>query len=830
MICRTVFVTLAAVLSICPMLRAAGEVYKNPDAAVEDRVADLLGRLTQDEKLSMLAGASTLSTRAIPRLGLPAWRMSDGPVGTHNYGKSTAYAGGIALVASFDETLMRRVGEALGTDCRARGVNFLLGPAMNLYRSPLDGRNFEYFGEDPILAGRAASNYVKGLQSKGVSATAKHFVANNQEFDRNFISSNVSERALREVYLRPFHDAVVEGGTWAVMSSYNPLNGIYTTANDHLVRDILKGDWKFQGVFMSDWGAVHTAYGPAVAGLDLEMPDPKFFNPNMLLPLIESGKVSQAVIDDKVRRQLRAAFTLGWFERAATDAKLPGDDLKENPATVAVALDEAREGTVLLKNERNVLPLDKSAVKTIAVLGPEADPAVWQGGGSAFTEPFSRVSVVQGLKDKLGPGVKVVRIPWATTAADGVLGQGKPADGWHAAFFANTNLQGDPAASREDAKIDFAPFSPPPGVPTGRLSARWIGTIKPDRTGEFNFAVRSDDGSRVLVDGKAIIDQWADHQATTYTAAVPLEQGKSYRVAVEYYDSGGEAEVRFGFGPVPTLTDEQRQTIASADAAVVCVGFNGPTGTYEGEGSDRPYALPAGQAALIRDAAAANAKTVVVVIAGGSVETDGWIDRVPALLHAWYPGQSGGTAVAEILLGDVNPSGKLPISWERKMADRPEFGHYPTAAAGRVNDYAEGVFVGYRWFDAKKIEPLFPFGFGLSYTTFALSDLSVEPEGDGFVATATVKNTGKRPGAEVVQLYVAPPPGGPDRPIRELKSFGRVTLEPGESKPVVIRFKKQDLAYWDESSNGWKISPGPYQVQVGSSSRDLPLKATILIQ
>ncbi|MGA3171518.1 MAG: glycoside hydrolase family 3 C-terminal domain-containing protein [Chthoniobacteraceae bacterium] len=668
----------------------SGAVYQNPAAPVEARVEDLLGRLTLDEKIAMLSGSTYMSLRVNPRLGIPEILMSDGPEGVRCYGPSTAYAGGLALAASWDVDLAQRVGTAIGRDARARGVHILLAPGMNLYRAPMDGRNFEFFGEDPLLSGTMAVEYIQGVQSQGVAATAKHLICNEQEFDRHHISSNVDERTLRELYLKPFA-MCVKGGVWCVMNSYNPLNGIHATQDGWLNNTILKGELGFRGLLMSDWKSCYNTLGIANGGLDLEMPSGDHFNPAMLLPLLDGGKVAQATIDDKVRRQLRVAFSMGWFDRPQLDGSIPKDD----PRSAAIALEGAREAIVLLKNDDHLLPLDRSKVKKLVVLGPNAEPAMTGAGGSSFVTPFHAVSLLDGLTQIAGPGIEIVYVPW-----------------------------------------------------TG-----------------------------------------------------------------------------------PSISDKDATKIKSADAAIICAGFKHlssdspgpPDPAFEGEGADRNYALPPGQPELIRAVAKLNPRLIVILNAGGSVATADWIDNVPAFVDSFYPGQAGGTALAEILFGDVNPSGKLPFSWEKRWEDCAAYGDYPTAESGRVNDYKEGVFLGYRWFDEKGIAPLFPFGEGLSYTTFDFSDFKTSIADGNLSATVTVRNTGARTGAEVVQVYVQPPAGPAPRPPRELKGFARVELQPGESRTVTIPCDA--LSYWNPRTKTWTTSRGDYIATLGNSSRQLYLSS-----
>ena len=698
-------------------------LYRDAAAPPEARAEDLLGRLTLDEKILLLGGDSYIGTPGVPRLGIPPLLMTDGPLGTRHHGKSTAYPGGVALAASWNVDLAHRVGVSLGRDCRARGVHILLAPGMNLYRSPVAGRNFEYLGEDPLLAGQMAAAYIRGVQSQGVATTAKHFIANEQELDRKWLSSEVDERTLRELYMKPFR-MCVEAGTWAVMTSNNPVNGVHASENDWLINTVLKGEWGYRGFVVSDWQSTYNALNMSKGGLDLEMPLGKFFNKEALLPLVESGQVTEAMIDDKIRRRLRAAFTLGWFDREQLDPSIPKDDVQ----SAQVALEGAREGLVLLKNDGDILPLDLARIRKVVVLGPNAHPAVTGGAGSSFTEPFRAVSVPDGLKNVGGEGLEVIRVPWEN-------GSGR--------------------------------------------------------------------------------------KTTTTPEGVTLVMNDAPRAM-----------------RLPVLPEGTESLLKSAEAVVVCVGFKDPTtGTAhredpasEGEGADRHYELAPGQRELILEAARINPRTVVVLNAGGSVRTVDWISEAPVLLHVFYPGQEGGTAIAEIIFGRVNPSGKLPFTWEKQIEDIASHGNYPSQE-NRVNTYREGVFLGYRWFDTKGIAPLFPFGHGLSYTKFAYSSLKVEMNAEGnFTVSAKLRNIGSRAGEEVAQVYVQPPVCQVPRPAQELEGFAKLRLEPGETKEVRIPVKREDMAYWHPETRQWTLEPGEYVFRIGGSSRQLPLEMGVTVK
>jgi len=798
--------------------------YTDKAAPAEARVADLLPRLTLDEKLSIIGGDRDFYIMPIPRLGIPEIKMADGPLGVRNYGPSTAYPATIGLAASWDWNLAREYGASVGSDARARGVNIMLGPAVNINRVPQNGRNFEYLSEDPFLAGAFASQIATGIQSQGVVATVKHFAANNQETERGTIDARIGERALREIYLPAFRAAVEQGHAWAVMCAYNRLNGTYCSANDWLNNKVLKGDWGFKGVLMSDWGAAHDALGAANGGLDLEMPSGRYMNPANLKPLIESGRVTMATIDDKVRRILRLEIANGFLDRPQAVDSTPKDD----PRSTAVALKVAREAIVLLKNEHNALPLNPKRAKTIVVLGPNA-LGLPAGGGSAHVQPFHFVSVAEGLRQVAGRKVRIDVIPWrgqellrrlvATAGYEGPL---------KLEFLTREWRDAKVIATAADSRIDHNWTEPPaPGVDLANYRARWTGSIRAPSTGKFVFLVENDGGVAVKLDGKLIIMSWGN-TGETLSALADLQAGKAYELSVEASrNAAGSPAIRFAWGPVPPLlTDAESARVRAADAAVVCAGFNL---MLEGEGADRTFELPDDQPELIRRAAALNPRTIVVLNSGGALATADWIGQVPALLQAWYPGQEGGRAVAEVILGAVNPSGKLPVSFGKRREDSASFGNYP-GSNGRV-DYAEGIFVGYRWFDAKGVAPLFPFGFGLSYTTFHYDKLHVEASADGhWTITFEVTNNGTRAGDEVSEIYLSPPaPSRVSRPVRELKGFSRMSLAPDETRTASIVLDRTAFEYFDEAKGGWEVEPGSYTVAVGTSSRNLVLTSAVAV-
>jgi beta-glucosidase len=828
LLCRGRLVFLTMLIIAAP---ATSQSQHHSSAEVEKRVETLLGKMTLEEKITLIGGINDFYIRALPRLGLPALRMSDGPMGVHDYGETTAYPAGIALAASWDTDLARRVGISMGKDARARGVHFILGPGMNIYRAPMNGRNFEYLGEDPFLASRMAVPVIEGIQSQGVIATAKHFVANNMEYGRMDHSSDVDERTLREIYLPAFEASVKEAKVGALMDAYNLVNGVYMTQNGYLNNEVVKKEWGFDGVMMSDWEATHDGIAAANNGLDLEMPSGVFMNLQKLVPAIQHGEVSVATIDDKVRRILRKAVEFGFYDREQADRTIP----LYSQDGINVSLEEARSGIVLLKNDNSVLPLDSKKIKTIAVLGPDAYPAVVGGGGSSLTKPFRAMSYLEGISNFLGKNVRVLYID-EQPVIDDIVGhtrfessKGGP-PGLKGEYFNNDTLQGAPALVRTDERIDFhwGNGSYKDGGPVDHFSTRWTGYFVPPAEDDYKFYVSADDGVRLYIDNALVIDDWKKHGETLNTYAMHLQAGKPHNIRLEYFEDIGTATARFGVAASTRPIGEATKALAAnADAVVLCVGFDPNT---EGEANDRSFRLPAGQDNFIEQIANVNKNVIVVLTAGGNVDMTGWIDKVPGLLHAWYPGQEGGTALAQILFGEYSPSGKLPVSFERRLEDGATFKSYYPQKGDKHVEYTEGVFVGYRHFDRSTIKPLFPFGYGLSYTSFKYSDLKIthEPGGgkDLVKISFAVKNIGSRAGAEIAELYVGDSHASVPRPIKELKGFAKVKLEPGETKQITLALDRRAFAFFDVKTHNWKVDPGDFAILVGSSSADIQLKGT----
>ncbi len=806
---------------------------KPTPAEVDKRVDAILAKMTLEEKIDYISGVRDFYVRAMPNLNLPELKMSDGPIGVRNYGPSTTYAAGIGLAATWNPELAQQVGGGIGRDARARGVHFMLGPGVNIYRAPMNGRNFEYFGEDPYLASRIAVGYIEGMQAQGVSATIKHYMGNNSEYDRHNTNSIIDERTMREIYLPVFEAAVKEAHVGSIMDSYNLINGQHATQNDFLNNQVLKKDWGFTGIAMSDWDATYDGVAAANGGLDLEMPSGRFMNRETLLPAVKSGKLSQAVIDDKVRRILRVAIEFGWLDRDQTDLTVSTYDAQN----AQVALAAAREAMVLLKNDGAVFPLDKTKIKSIAVIGPDAYPGVPVGGGSAQVAPFATISFLEGISSYLGPQVTVYyrqgvpRIQEIVENTDFVRKAGD-FGGVKAEYFANANWSGKPAVTRPEEHIELDPrghFT----ITSGPMSVRWTATIQPAKTGEYNlYVARYGEKStyKLMLDGKQILQT---SKAAIDQKSFQFEAGKPHQVVLEfvkndYWDGAG-----FGMIKSDEFVDpEAKQLAAQADATIVLAGFDPTT---ESEGSDRTFSLPFGQDELIQTVAAANKKTAVVITSGGGVDMTKWMDQVPVIMEAWYPGQEGGTALAQLVFGDYSPSGKLPASFEKRWEDNSSYKSYYPNVDGDPKGvkYTDGVFVGYRHYDKDGVKPLFPFGYGMSYTTFKYSNLSVSPaafkQGQDVTVSFDITNTGSRDGAEIGQVYVGDKHASVPRPLKELKGFSKVDLKPGETKHVTVALNPRAFQYWDEKGKQWKADAGDFDVLVGPSSADIALtgKATL---
>ncbi|MGA2176149.1 MAG: glycoside hydrolase family 3 C-terminal domain-containing protein [Verrucomicrobiota bacterium] len=694
------------------MLPAAEQpLYLDARQPRQARVEDLLQRLTLEEKVSLVHGDSYFGTAPIPRLGIARRWLSDGPHGVredigpdtwrtagHTDDFSTCMPAGIALAATWNPGLARAEGEAIGQEARQRGKQIMLGPGLNIERTPLCGRSFEYMGEDPFLTARMAVDYIRGVQSQGVASCAKHFAGNNQEWDRFTINVEVDERALREIYLPAFRAAVQEAGVWAVMGAYNKLRGQFCCQNDFLLNKILKGEWGFQGLVVSDWAATHDTREAVLNGLDLEMGTQtnfdRFFLATPYLDGLRKGQFPMSGLDDKVRRNLRVMMAAHMF-----DPGPPGS--LNTPEHQAVARRVAEEAIVLLKNDGGALPLDVSAIKSLAVIGENAVALQAHGGESSAIKPLYEITPLQGILQRAGSRVNITY-------------------------------------------------------------ARGYG---------------------------------------------------------ENADAG--------------LVEQAVRAARQADAVIVVAGLgHGPF--CDTEGTDRKdLKLPFGQDDLIDKVRQANPRTIVLVVAGSPVEMDPWLAGVPAVLQCWYSGMEGGNAIARVLFGDVTPSGKLPCTFPRHLADSPAHALHAYPGQDGTVRYEEGLLVGYRYFDTKNVEPLFPFGHGLSYTRFEYSKFELARNTSAGDPVVSVKfemaNVGDRNGGEVAQVYVHQLHPGLPRPLKELKGFSKVFLAPNEKQAVSIPLDESAFAYYDPDKGGWLAEKGDFEILVGSSSRDIRWKGTFTL-
>ncbi|MCF3963102.1 glycoside hydrolase family 3 C-terminal domain-containing protein [Streptomyces fuscigenes] len=801
-------------------------------APVDDRVSQVLSKMTLDEEITMVHGAAgSAYTGYVPgdaRLCIPALKMQDGPVGVR-MNDTTQLPAAASVAASFDPSVASSYGAVIGAEDKAKGVDVDLGPTVNIVRDPRWGRAFESYSEDPYLTGQIGAADIEGIQSQGVMAQVKHWAVYNQETNRNTVTDNavIDDRTVQEVYTAAFGTIVSQAKPSSAMCSYSSINGTYACENAYL-NNILKNQFGFDGFITSDWGGTHSTAASANAGMDMQMPDDSYFGA-ALKTAVQDGKVDRSRVDDMVARIMREEFRFGLFDHPSADTP---DAVASTAAHVAVAKKAAEDGAVLLKNSGNVLPLDGRKVKSIAVIGDGAGKDTMSaGGGSATVAGTGTVTPYDGIKARAGAGTTVAYAQ-GNVSANGQLpvvdsqyltppsgtGHGLQGD-----YYANKTLTGTPAATRTDAQVDFNwnGAAPADGVPGTDFSAKWTGTLTPPATGSYTFGLSSDDGSRLLIDGKQVIDNWRDQATHTETGTVTLTAGKPVSVEVDYYQGTGGDEVHLGWQqPGSDLQGQAADLAAKSDVAIVYAN------DFESEGSDLANIdLPGTQNALIEAVAQANPNTIVVLNTGSAV-TMPWIDQVKGVFEAWYPGQESGNAIAALLYGDVNPSGRLPVTFPKSLDQVPA----STAAQwpgvnGKVQ-YSEGLDVGYKYYDAKGETPLYPFGYGLSYTSYRFSNLHVDGstlrEGGKLRVTADVTDTGDRAGSEVAQLYLSDPKAAGE-PADQLKGFVKVALKAHQTKQVSFDVTARDASYWNSDAQAWTLTPGAYTVHVGDSSRSLPL-------
>ena len=857
-------VTLTGLL-VCT-LSAHGQQGSNN---VEQRVDSILSQMTLGEKLSYIGGTGFFDVKPIPVPNLqvqfnPQLFQTDAGLGVRITPASVRYPAGPVLAATWNPDRARDLGTGLGRDTRARGFFTILGPGMDFYRTPFGGRNFEYAtGEDPFLGSQLVPEVIKKIQEQGVWACAKHFVCNDQEANRTNINTIIDERTLREIYLPPFEAAVKEGQVATVMGAFNfmqigTLPSAQCNESSFLLNQVLKTEWGFKGFVMSDYDAIHDGVKAYLGGCDLDLPNGQFMNATTLGPLILNGTLPESILDDKVRRILRDVVSFGFLDRQQLDSSIPLDD----PQSELAALNTAREGIVLLKNGNNLLPLKTNQVHSIAVIGPAALGAPPTGFGSSFVTPISFVSELEGIQDQAPAGTNVVLIspctldpataPWQFVGAGGQV-----VPGLQGQYFTSPDLSGVPAVTRVDKEVNFdwEQGQIPVAQNQATFSAKWTGQIVAQISGDQVFKVCADGGVRLIVNGQTLIDNFNSPPlpplgfgpTVAFSAKFPAVAGNVYSVELDYHRVPGffgSAFVKPG-GGVGGLLGVQLSwaslqppaDFAKYDAVVVCVGTNNQ---HDGEGYDRPFQLPEFQDELIQNVSNVKlGQTIVVTHGGGSFDVQPWINQIGALLHASYPGQNGGQALAEILFGTVNPSGKLPFTWEKLITDNPAFATFPMPLNQKPPNpttiqYTEGIFVGYRGYEKNGKTPQFPFGFGLSYTTFAYSDLKIAPpqlNGNNHVRVSfTVTNTGNLAGAEIAELYVGQENPPLARPIKELKGFQKVFLKPGASQKVTLELDQRSVAYFNTAIHKWDGLPGTYNVLVGASSQDIRLSGQFSVK
>ncbi|MFD1630152.1 beta-glucosidase [Pseudopedobacter beijingensis] len=800
---------------------------------VKKRADKILKQMTLEQKIDYIGGEKINypGIRPMPEFGIPHIRMADGPQGIRKYDvtESTLYPCGMLSAATWNKQLVKKLGIGLGQDARSRGIHILLGPGVNIYRSPLCGRNFEYFGEDPYLSGETAVAYIQGVQSQGVIATIKHFAANNQEWDRHNVSSDIDERTLHEIYLRPFEKAIKQANVGAVMSAYNLLNGVHTSEHADLNINILRNKWNFQGILMSDWGSVYSSINAANGGLDLEMPRGRYMNKETLIPAIKNGIVSEETIDEKVRHLLEIFIAYGFLDKQQQDKSIPYN----NPYSNQVALELAREGVVLLKNDNNILPLTKE--DKVLILGPNANRTV-TGGGSGFVHTFSTVDLVSGMKQLAGTKniqfKDIVSKVDIKASSEFFTEKGSTTNGFNAQYYDNIVLGGKPLVAQTDLAVDFdwGNEAPMQNFPKDNFSVRWTSIYKPKNNALVKFKLAADNGFRMFINNKEVISDWHDKAYRSQETSFRAEAGKEYNIKIEYYEKAGAANIDLAYEKVNLDDVTFKQAVQSVNKIVLSVGFDS---SNEKENKDRTFAIPTWQEELVKAVAEINKNVIVVVNSGGGVDFSSWGKNASAIMMAWYTGQQGGTALAEILTGKISPSGKLPLTIEKKWEENPTYKSYYAEDVKGIHlrvPYKEGIFVGYRGYDHFNIEPYYPFGYGLTYSSFEYKNFRIEKAGNlVYNVSFDITNTGEYDAAEVAQIYVGLSNSVVVTPPKELKGYEKVFLKKGETKKVTVPLDKDSFTSYDVKKHQFVINPGKAEIMIGKSSRDIVWKQAITL-
>lgn len=798
------------------------------------RTDELLGQLTLAEKCRLVGGASTWRTHPIERLGIPELKVSDGPIGVRGegYGASrtpgVVVPSGIALGASWDPELVERLGRLLGEEAVRKRAHVLLGPTVNLHRTPIGGRTFECYSEDAELTARLAVGFVRGVQSRDVAVTVKHFVGNDTEVDRFTVDVDVDERTLREQYLRPFEAVVREADAWGVMSAYNRLGGTHCAEHHGLLTGILRDEWGFDGFVVSDWFGVHDTVGAATAGLNLEMPGPtRIYGPH-LEAAVERGEVAEADVDRIVRDLLVLMERTHAWDRSADDQ----EQTVRDPAERRLCRQAAIAGTVLLRNEGALLPLDAAALTKVAVIGPNARMDRSMGGGSASLTPLTRRTLLDALTERLDaevvfePGVRVDKLTPL------VHGEQLGDRGFVLDYVNGQDPHGDTVTTGrvESSAITFF-GSTPPGVDPNSFSLRAAGTYLPDVDGVHEFGVVTTGPSRVEVDGRVVLDdpraelprseEYFGYGSIEVVESFELRAGEPVQIRATWSGGDGFGALRIGVRP-PIPDDLVGRAVAAAAEADVAVVMVGTTEEWETEGSDRgTIELPGGQDELVERVAAANPNTVVIVNAGSPVAMP-WVAEVPAVLTPFFAGMEQAEALVDVLVGEADPGGRLPISYPLLLADAPAHAWY--APVEGVQRYREAWRFGYRGHEATEVEPLYWFGHGLSYGTVAWGQPVASTESmavDGSVSVEVpVTAVGDRSATVVVQGYVAPIDPPVERAPKELRAWTKLVVEPGATATATLRFDAAAFRRWDDQVGAWVVDPGNYHLVIARSAGD----------
>ena len=837
------------VFSLSGQAQNKTELFRDMTAPQHERILDLLNRLTVEEKVSLLVN----DAREIPRLNIDKYNHGNEALhGVVRPGEFTVFPQAIGLAATWNPNLIFRVSTAISDEARGRwkeldygkkqiaGGSDLLtfwSPTVNMARDPRWGRTPETYGEDPFLSGRIGCEFVKGLQGdnprylKTVS-TPKHFAANNEEHNRSSCNARMSERDLREYYLPAFERCIVDGKAQSIMMAYNAVNDVPCTVNTYLIKKVLRGDWNFNGYIVSDcsapeWMVTKHKYVKNLeaaatlalkAGLDLECGDRVYTAP--LLKAYNEYMVSEAEIDSAAYHILRGRMLLGLFDDPSQN---PYNKIE--PSVIGckehqeLALETARQSMVLLKNQKNFLPLNRKKIRSIAVVGISA--AHCEFGDYSGNPKNTPVSVLDGIKKYAeNANIKVVHAPWVSSGTDfDPISKGFFPNGLKAEYFDNSDLQGTPSVRMEEELLYDPVHRPDRFQPEAPMSIRWTGTLKPVVSGDYTLGLKTDDGCRLFLDGKKLIDSWTERSAQMDQVVVKLEAGKTYDLRVEYFDGGGDCFARL-YWKAP-VTDQTNRLALFGDAGKVAkecdvtVAVLGINKSIEREGQDRySLELPIDQQEFIKELYKVNPNTVVVLVAGSSMAINWMDENVPAILNAWYPGEQGGNAVAEVLFGDYNPGGRLPLTYYNSLDELPAFDDY--SVKNRTYPHFEG-------------KPLYEFGYGLSYTNFKYKKKSITQSNDTVDITFNLSNVGKYDGDEVAQVYVRYPETGTYMPLKQLKGFSRVHLKKGKSADITISIPKKELRYWDEKTRQFVTPTGEYVFQVGGSSENISIEETIKI-